>query len=329
MVAIAKELEKHNDTTFEFAVAKNNSDKYLVENEGYSYSEFSVAKLRRYFSWENFRDFFIFFKNIWKATFFLKKNRPDKIFSKGGFVSLPIGIAAKILSIPFYLHETDKTMGLSNKILSRFATKIFTGFPSSNPNHIFVGNPVREEFFILPKQIPLTSKKNVLKVLIFGGSQGALALNAWAREFFLGRNEEVLLITGKGKLSKKKSDPLAKNITEVEFLMKDFCEKIHEADIIITRAGGSVSELSAAQKMVVLVPLPSSANDHQRANAKFFADKNAAVYIEEEDLYTDETKKVLEEIFLSPERRKEYEKNIAPFAQKNSVEKICKEILGE
>ena len=243
-----------------FVIAKNNADYKYFENTQYSYSTVSVAKLRRYFSWENFLDLFIFIKNIFSSFFFLLKNRPEKIFSKGGFVSLPFGISSFLLRIPFYLHETDSSMGLSNKLLSKIATKIFTGFPSENNNNynnIFVGNPVRKKFFRSLSEVEGKRKKSKkiksLKILIFGGSQGAQRINEWARNFFSSvKNVEILLVAGKNKTKPPKS-PLSGGlefyITEVEFLSDTFIEEVHKADIVITRAGGSVAELAAAKKM--------------------------------------------------------------------------------
>jgi UDP-N-acetylglucosamine--N-acetylmuramyl-(pentapeptide) pyrophosphoryl-undecaprenol N-acetylglucosamine transferase len=388
LVALANQWEKISQKTpekiqngknlkekleFHFVVAQNNSDKNVLENTRYSYSEIPVAKLRRYFSWENFRDFFRFIANIFRAFFLLKKHKPDCIFSKGGFVSLPVGLAAKILRIPFYLHETDSVMGLSNRMLAKFSQKIFTGFPSSNPNHIFVGNPVREEFFRLPsslsekgvggegetKNIPLSSsfwnslkrsgeypestslqKQKTQKIFIFGGSQGSEAINTWAREFFSGEfctknNLEVLLVTGKGKGRNQRRDELQfvstkqktpENFHEVEFLHDDFIQKIHNADIVITRAGGSIFELAAAKKCTVLIPLPSAANNHQLKNAQFFSGKNAALLIEERNLFTPETKNQLSELIQDKTQQNFLAKNLATFAQKNVAEKVWKEI---
>jgi len=340
---------QHPEISEHFVIAHNNSDFEIVEKTEYSYTEIPVAKLRRYFSLENFLDFFRFIGNIFRAFFILKKQKPDIIFSKGGFVSLPIGLVAKVMKIKFYLHETDSSMGLSNRILSRFAEKVFTGFPSKNPTYVYVGNPVREEFFLensknsnsvetrctvsLPEKNAFS--KPPLKIFIFGGSQGASAINKWARNFFSEYfnqifKTEVLLVTGKGK----KHNPLFEednhgkrpNFSEVEFLHTDFSQKIHEADIVITRAGGSISELAAAQKCTVLIPLPSAANNHQLHNAQFFAEKNAAILIEEKNLYSDETQKILEELITNKKTRENFSQNLSEFASRDVAEKIWAEI---
>lgn len=334
LLAINEYLQEHKNfspSDVHFIIANNNSDYHYFENLPFSYTTVSVAKLRRYFSWENFLDFFIFIKNIFSAFWFLLFHRPEKIFSKGGFVSLPFGISAFFLRIPFFLHETDSAMGLSNSILSRIATKIFTGFPSKNSQYIFTGNPVRKDFFTIPQKQNFQEKDadekkkftKKLQILIFGGSQGAEKINEWARIFFSSeenKKNEVLLITGKGK----KSDKKIENITEKEFLTHDFISEIHKADIVITRAGGSISELAAAQKCTILIPLPSAANNHQRKNAQYFSEKKAALYLEESELFSDESVKKIEQLFSSASLQEQYKKNISSLSQPLAIENICK-----
>ncbi len=352
MVALIKQWEKISPEKIEahFVVAHNNSDFEIVQKAGYSFSEIPIAKLRRYFSWQNFLDFFTFFANLFRAFRILKKEKPDFVFSKGGFVSLPVGLVAKAMNIPFYLHETDSTMGLANRILARFAKKVFTGFPSKNSEFLCVGNPVREEFFLgnsddaetnchspLPEENTKNAFEKLTQIFIFGGSQGAHNINKWSRNFFSpeylkSHNMEVLLVTGKGKIH----DPLfpenshanRKRFHEVEFLHDDFSQKIHEADIVITRAGGSISELAAAEKAVVLIPLPSAANNHQLHNAQFFAEKNAAFLLEEKDLYSAETQKKFQKFLESSAAQKELSQNIKHFAPHGVAEKIWTEISG-
>ncbi len=343
-----------------FIIADNNADfRYFESNDLYkkfTYSEYSVAKLRRYFSWQNFFDFFVFFKNIVQSFLFLLCNRPEKIFSKGGFVSLPFGISAFFLRIPFFLHETDSAMGLSNRILSVFAKKVFTGFPLQNikiserQKYVFVGNPVRAEFFNIP-----IGKENILphslNILIFGGSQGAKALNEWARDFFdisqnqellsvlekINKNIEVLIVSGKNKSNSEKIKKITEInnkflstssykiiVKEVEFLTSDFINVIHSSDIVITRAGGSIAELSAAKKCVVLVPLPTSANNHQQKNADYFTSKNAVLQIQEENLYTKEVNKMLNELFSSEKKQKKLSNKLSEFSCPHAVENIIK-----
>ena len=338
-----------------FIIADNNADfRYFESNnlyKNFTYSKYSVAKLRRYFSWQNFIDFFIFFKNIIKSFSFLVFNRPDKIFSKGGFVSLPFGISAFFLRIPFFLHETDSAMGLSNRILSVFAKKIFTGFPlkTKNSKYIFIGNPVRAEFFDIPKGNNLKT----LHILIFGGSQGAKVLNEWAREFFnisknkelenvltlMKKNIEVLIISGKNKSNAERINKITEInnnflstseykifVKEVEFLTSDFVQTIHNSDIVIARAGGSIAELAAAQKCTVLVPLPTSANNHQQKNADYFTSENAVLQIQETDLHKKETYKRLNELFSSEKQQKNLSNKLTEFARPHVVENLIKEL---
>lgn len=332
-----------------FVIAQNNADHEILNKTSYEYTEIPVAKLRRYFSLENFLDFFRFIGNIFRAFSILKKQKPDCIFSKGGFVSLPLGLVAWILKIPFYLHETDSEMGLSNKILSRFAQKIFTGFPSKNPEYISVGNPIRKEFFLENRKNERETNCNSSlanqnafslprqKIFIFGGSQGALAINKWARNFFSENFNsfyklDILLVTGKGK----KHNPLFEednhgkrpHFSEVEFLHEEFVQKIHEADVVITRAGGSVFELAAAQKPVILIPLPTAANNHQLHNAEFFAQQDAALLIEEKNLYSQASREKIEALLSSENLKTKFSQNISKFATRDVAKKIWAEISG-
>ncbi len=346
-----------------FIIADNNADfKYFESNDLYkkfTYSEYSVAKLRRYFSWQNFLDFFVFFKNIVFSFVFLLFNRPEKIFSKGGFVSLPFGISAFLLRIPFYLHETDSVMGLSNTILSKFAQKVFTGFPlqnsvlSNNKKYVFVGNPVRAEFFDIPDK--KNDQNDIFKILLFGGSQGAQALNEWARTFFdiskntelvsvlqnIQKNIEVLIISGKNKLDTdtvkniniSNKDFLNNvksvytiSIQEREFLTSDFVETIHSSDIIFARAGGSIAELAASRKCTVVIPLPTSANNHQQKNAEYFASEKAVLHISEKDLYTEKTYSVVNDLLENATLQKKLSEKLGEFSRANVVENIIKEL---
>lgn len=319
------EESKYNHSNIHFIISKNKQDYKYLKRSNYSYTEFSVAKLRRYFDFKNFIDIFIFISNIFKSFVFLIKNRPKKIFSKGGFVSLPFGISAFILNIPLYLHETDNSMGLSNKILSFFAKKVFTGFPYKNKNYIYIGNPVREEFFTkkINNMTTITEPK-IIQICIFGGSQGALYINEWARNFFPKlENIKVILITGKNK----KSNINHKNIVEIEFLDKGFSNLIKSSDIIITRAGGSISELSASQKCCILIPLPSSANNHQVKNAKYFEKSEAVIHIPQDNLYKEETKNTILELCKNPKLRRKYEINLGNFRKENCTNNIVKHLL--
>ena len=345
-----------------FIIADNNADFKCFESDDlykkFTYSEYSVAKLRRYFSWQNFLDFFVFFKNIIFSFVFLLFNRPEKIFSKGGFVSLPFGISAFLLRIPFYLHETDSVMGLSNAILSKFAQKVFTGFPlqnsvlSQNKKYIFVGNPVRAEFFDIPEK---NEKNNTLKILLFGGSQGARVLNEWCRTFFdiskntelasvlqnIQKNIEVLIIAGKNKLDtatvkniNTRNENFLNNVKSVytislqerEFLTSDFVATIHFSDIVFARAGGSIAELAASKKCTVVIPLPTSANNHQQKNAEYFASENAVLHISEQDLYTEKTYSIVNDLLQNTRLQKTLSEKLGEFSRENVVENIIKEL---
>jgi len=249
---------------------------------------------------------------------------PQVVFSKGGFVSLPFGIAAKILGIPLLLHESDRTMGLSNRILAKIATKIFCGFPGTEFEYL--GNPVRDDFFTI---FPATEKKRPL-LLVVGGSQGAQFLNEWTVKNAPQINEvaNILLVSGKNYIHP--SGVQNEHLSIVPFLHENFAETVHTADVVISRAGaGSISELAAAKKCTILIPLPSAANDHQRANARALSKSHAAIVWEQQGIEKEEQKNIdsLLSLLKTPEKRKVYEEKITLFAVKNAAEKLAQEIL--
>ena len=161
----------------------NGMEKQLVEKEGLNYVGISSGKLRRYFSWQNFTDPFRVIKGYFEARKIIKKYKPDVVFSKGGFVTVPVVMAASAYKIPTIIHESDMTPGLANKIAMRYATKVCHTFPETakflGDKAVFTGSPLREELFKGNKVNALnmcsfTTDKPVL--LVVGGSLGAKKL---------------------------------------------------------------------------------------------------------------------------------------------------------
>ena len=222
------------------------------------------------------------------------------------------------------LHESDAVMGLSNRILSKLSQNILCAFPKEKEESF--PTPVRNEFF------GDNSKKGnyFLKrsgdrplLLVFGGSQGAQIINEWifekARVF--SKIADIVVITGKGKLPKKKD--VLDFLHAVEFLDEEFSWILSAASVVVSRAGAStIAELSATGKCAVLVPLSTAANGEQEENAKILKKRNAALLLHEKDLLTSETQKLISELLLFPENRIQYEKNIREFSDPQASQKI-------
>ncbi len=281
---------------------------FYLETHGIAISKVAVSKLRRYFSLLNFLDFFKFFfgyfQAIWKLFWFM----PDVVFSKGGPGVLPIIFAARFYNIPIVVHESDAVPGLTTRTSAKRAEIIDVAFEQAkkyfptHPNVRVTGVPVRDSLSTGDSRAESRLSLGLLDakptILILGGSQGAQNLNYFflencqlilskyevihqiGRENFVGFQQEYEFMTKNFPID------LKKNYLPFAFLDDEkLAMAINAADVIISRAGaGSISELSAFGKPAILVPLPDSANDHQRENAYTYAQAGGAIVIEENNL---------------------------------------------
>lgn len=256
--------------------SKNGLEKNLVKKEGIEYFSIPCAKLKRNFSLSNLTIPFHFINGIKDSKKILKKLKPDVIFSKGGYVSLPVVIAGCKLKIPVISHESDISLGLANKIASKFSNKLLTTFPETVKevkNGVYVGTPLRKNIFNTNKKTALKKYKfNGEKPIIFitGGSQGSYAINKAVIESLteLLPKFDILHQCGKNNLSKEK---LPKGYVQVEFI--DNIEDAYAiSDVCIARAGANtVFELLALKKPTLLIPLPKGASrGDQVLNAEYF-----------------------------------------------------------
>jgi len=233
-----------------------------------------TGKIRRYFSLQNFIDFFQIFGGIFRARKILNESKPDVIFFKGGFVCFPILIAAKFMFPRFkskiYLHESDISTGTPTKLIEKFATKVFSNF-GTPPFRLFYTSPVTKSH----------SKNETKRITIFGGSQGAEFLNKTfqSNAETICRNYFVTLISGIGK----KIDYNHENFEQFQFLSAEtLTKKINESDLVISRAGSnSLFEILSAKKPSIIIPLPSVARNHQFLNAKYFEEKKLLKILEQ------------------------------------------------
>lgn len=259
-----------------------------------TYHAISSGKLRRYFSLKNFSDPFRVLRGIGQARRLLKKLKPSVIFSKGGFVSVPVVLAAKQLKIPVVAHESDVTPGLANKIALPFSNKIFTVFEET-VQHLpqektsWIGPIIRKELFEgkAEKGYALTGFNEHLPVfIVMGGSQGSVALNQTIRENLktLTERYQIIHLCGKGNV-----DPELEGITnycQYEFVTTELTDLLAISDYAITRAGSNaIFELAALHIPMILIPLSAAqSRGDQVLNAKLFQSLGFAEVIEEEQL---------------------------------------------
>lgn len=291
-------VPKLRDAGFEikYIGSYNGMEKQLVEKEGIDYVGISSGKLRRYFSWQNFTDPFRVIKGFFEARKIIKKYKPDVIFSKGGFVSVPVVMAASSYKIPTIIHESDMTPGLANKIAMRYATKVCHTFPETaqylGNKAVFTGSPLREELFHGNKITALNmcsfnTDKPIL--LVFGGSLGAQKVNEAIRAALpqLLTKFQVAHLCGKGKLDESLKN--TKGYAQFEYISDEMKDFFAMADIIVSRAGSnSICEIAALNKPSVLIPLSANASrGDQILNATSFEKQGFCEIVDEDSMTTE------------------------------------------
>ncbi len=255
-------------------------EKQLIEALDIPYYGISSGKLRRYFDVKNFSDPFRVVKGYFEARKLLKKLQPDVIFSKGGFVAVPVVQAAKGLRIPVIIHESDMTPGLANRLAIPAATKVCCNFPetlSSLPEGkaFLTGSPIRRELHDGDRLSGLklcgfSADKPVL--LIIGGSQGSVAVNQAIRGILpeLLKTFQIVHLCGKGNLDANLSNTAG--YVQYEYIQKELPDLFALADVVVSRAGANaICELLDLRKPSLLIPLPSSSSrGDQILNARSF-----------------------------------------------------------
>ena len=268
----------------------------LVEDFGIPYVGIATGKFRRYLDVKNLTDPFRVIKGYAEARKFLKEYRPDVVFSKGGFVSVPVVRAAASLKIPCIIHESDMTPGLANKLCFPVAKNICCNFPETYEmlpasKAVLTGTPIRAELAQGNKLAGLemcgfTANKPV--IMVIGGSLGAMNVNKAVRDALpqLLEKYQVVHLCGKDKIDNLLlSTPGYK---QFEYLKAELKDIFAMADIVISRAGANaICELLALRKPNILIPLPaSSSRGDQILNAESFGDQGFSIVLHEDDMTT-------------------------------------------
>lgn len=260
---------------------------------GFKFVGIPAGKWRRYFDLRNLIDLVTGLLGLLIAFFVVLFFWPNKVFIKGGFVGLPVGIAAYVLRRPIVLHESDVVMGVANRWLAKLAQTICVSFPVDGYNLpsaikaklIYTGVPINEVFFdptIGKLELSLTS--NLPMILIIGGSQGAHAINEIVKTILptLTLEYEVVHLTGKLDYKEMQDWIKSREIKNYHVFSslpnQQVASLMKQANLIISRAGATaLAEISAAMRPTILIPLPGSASNHQYLNAKYFSDQAAAI----------------------------------------------------
>ena len=288
-----------------------------------------------------------FLQTLWR--FSRKENRPDVIFLKGGFVGLPVGIVAGIFKIPYLIHESDATMGLANRILSKKAKIIAMGTPveKEDSRYVFVGIPVGKEFEKvaeskkrrLKRELGFDPERNL--VVVTGGSQGSMHINQAIREILpeLLKYTSVGLVSGRkhyeDMIDLKKYETWEKGKLTSEFRMWNFSPVMHEilgaGDIVVSRAGATtMAELASLGKPTILVPFEKLPGGHQVKNAEKLARDEAVEMIldREMEMAPEKLLKKILNLLKNSEKQAKLVMNFKKYAKLDASESLAKLVLG-
>ena len=282
-------------------------EKKLITDAGIPYDGISSGKLRRYFDLKNFSDPFRVAKGYFEALRLIRRYKPDVVFSKGGFVAVPVVLAAKHYKVPVIIHESDMTPGLANKICIPSAAKVCCNFPETlkylpKDKAVLTGSPIRAELLEGDRKAGLsyahlTEDKPVL--LIIGGSLGSVAVNTAVRKILpqLLNTFQVIHICGKGNLDESLIG--TEGYVQYEYVDAPLRHLFAAADIVLSRAGAnSICEILALRKPNILIPLSAAASrGDQILNANSFAKQGFSTVLEEEVLTADTLSQAIEETY--------------------------------
>lgn len=281
-------------------------EKKLIQAQEIPYYGISSGKLRRYFDLKNFTDPFRVIKGFSEASSLMKQLKPDVVFSKGGFVSVPVVMAAKKHHIPVICHESDLTPGLANKLSMPSATKVCCNFPETmqylpEGKAVLTGCPIRQELMEGSRTRALTmtgftTDKPVLMVM--GGSLGAVAVNEAVRGTLpeLLEHWQIIHLCGKGKVDETLNG--TKGYIQYEYIQDELADLFALCDIVVSRAGANaICELLALRKPTLLIPLSAKASrGDQILNARSFERQGFSMVLEEEEVNKETLLKAISEL---------------------------------
>lgn len=307
----------------------NGIEKQLIQEQQIPYYGISSGKLRRYFDLKNFSDPFKVVKGFGQSLRLMRKLKPDIVFSKGGFVSVPVILAAKVCKIPSIIHESDLTPGLANKIAIPYAEKVCCNFPETlkylpEGKAVLTGSPIRKELLSGNKEKArelCNFNKNKPVLFIIGGSSGSKFLNDTIRGLLpeLLKTYQVIHMCGKGNIEESLKNTAG--YKQFEYIGTELNDIFALADLVISRAGAnSICELLALKKPNILIPLSANASrGDQILNAQSFEKQGYSVVIEEEIITPEKFLNMIHETYKNRER---YIHAMSKSSMIDSVEKI-------
>ena len=292
----------------------------------------------------NFRDIFYIGIGILQSLWLINKFKPDVMFAKGGYVCLPVGIAAKLLNVPIVIHDSDTRPGLTNRVLSRWASGIATGAPLkyySYPSSIskYTGVPISPEFHPQTAEQMAANKQQIgvdksrPLIVITGGGLGAQAINqatVRSADKLVKSGYSLYHVTGRKHYESVKNSMIHHpNYTAVEFVYKDMPVILGAADLVVSRASATfLQELAGLAKPVVAIPAKSLSDQQQ--NAKVFGEAEAAIILHDDDIGRgDEYFNTISQLMQDKGRREAMAAKLHAFARPNAAQEVAEMIISQ
>jgi UDP-N-acetylglucosamine--N-acetylmuramyl-(pentapeptide) pyrophosphoryl-undecaprenol N-acetylglucosamine transferase len=349
LITVAKKIKEKigasDEVEFLFIGPAGELEVEMFGGVGISIKRILVGKMRRYFALQNFVDCVKvpigFIQSLWHLLVFM----PDAVFSKGGYASLSVVLAAWIYRIPIMIHESDSVPGMTNDILGKFATRVAVSYEEAEKDFpaaqvVLTGNPIREDIAMgdAEKARELFSLLESRKtIFVYGGSQGAQIINEKLLNILpkllhkyqvihqTGRNNFEATVHRAGEFGIKAGHD---GYHPVAFIGAELKDILAVADLVITRAGANtLAEIAANGKPTIVVPLENSANNHQKKNAYAIAHWGGCVVLEESNLGENIFVSRIEEIMNDESLQRKLGENIRRFYHPEAVDKIADGIL--
>ncbi|MEI6266597.1 MAG: undecaprenyldiphospho-muramoylpentapeptide beta-N-acetylglucosaminyltransferase [bacterium] len=359
VLAVIGELQKKDSSVEVLYIGSSEGlESKIIPQTGIKFVEIHSGKFRRYHKnkilniidpttiYKNFVDLIKFSRGYFEAKEIISEYDPDVVFCKGGYVSFPVGLAASSLKYPLVIHESDSIMGMANKALAKRADKVCVSYPLKNftdvpkDKLVYSGNPVRGDIFEgdRGKAVEEFSLVRTLPtLLIIGGSQGSLVINQVVSEALrsLLKRYQIIHVSGErdydwlsfqaGKLP----EDVKANYHLYNFLSGSLKHAYKVSDLVISRAGNNViSELAVLGKPTILIPLQSSANDHQVSNAKILSRMGAAMLVKQDSLTAQSLERKINYLFDNKEELDGLARKISELSAPEAS-KIVADIINE
>jgi UDP-N-acetylglucosamine--N-acetylmuramyl-(pentapeptide) pyrophosphoryl-undecaprenol N-acetylglucosamine transferase len=358
VLAVINEIKKYDSSVEILYIGSDEGlENKIIPQTGINFKAISCGKFRRYHQnqvlnlvdpstlFKNTRDFFRYQKGITEAKKIIHEFDPDAVFTKGGYVSLPVGKAAISLGYPLVIHESDSVIGLSNRMLAKKSTKVCVAYPLSAyrdtglENLVYTGNPIRGDIYEGDRKRAITEfnlDEKLPTVMVVGGSQGAYVINQLISDSLNDLLKKYQLIHVSGErdydwlsYKQQKLEPgLAKNYHLFNYLSGDLKDAFEVSDLVISRAGNNfIAEFAALSKPTILIPLTSSANNHQLTNAKILSQSGAALLMLQEHLTAKKLTRQIDLLFEQPEDMKQLAEHIHEYAKVEAAKLVSDEII--